>query len=190
MIKRPFTPGENWHVDQGRRAKFVGQGFEDWIDVQHDKAIRLGILAHVTHNQAKTDIKKGRLIYMGKGVADYSGVLDRCGRAFAAEAKSTKGDRLARAEIKSKQAEHLSAVAHAGGLALLLVEFRHEVPSMRCAIPWLEVPWVILRSAETIDYTSVEKWRIERNPEACYLERFHPRGEPTTPKRQWDYPRE
>lgn len=190
VVKAPVE-GSTWHVAQGRAAKFAGDKLESWIDAQHQKAIYLGILAHIEHNEAHSAIVKGQHVYTARGVADYTGVLDRCARAFAEEAKSSKTDRLARAAIKKKQADHLSAVAHAGGLALLLVEFRHEALPIRCAIPWLEVPWIILRSAESIDAASVAQWLIPRDPGGCYLERFHARGPRSMPvAKQWDYPRE
>lgn len=188
-MKEPVE-GSNWHVAQGRVAKFAGDKFENWIDAQHEKAIYLGILAHVVHNEAHSAIVKGQHIYTARGVADYTGTLDRSAKSIAIEAKSSKTDRLARVAIKKKQAEHLSAVAHAGGVALLLAEFRHEGLPMRYAIPWLEVPWIILRSAESIDSESVAKWLIPRDPGACYLERFHARGPRSMPTKQWDYPRE
>ena len=188
-MKKPIAI-ESQHVLQGRTAKFVGDRFETWLDGQHEKAVLLGILAHIVHNQASSNVVEGRLIYTAQGISDYTGTLDRCGRSLAVEAKSTKTDRLVRAAIKKKQAEHLTAVANAGGLALLLVEFRHEALPVRCAIPWLDVPWIILRSAESVDVEAVIQWQTQRNTESCYLERFHPRGPRSTPVKQWDYPRE
>ena len=161
----------------GRIAQAVGANFEAWLEGQHEKAKRLGILVHIEKTQARTAFIKGRLQYSGKGVADYIGTLERGGRTLAVEAKSAKGDRLERSAIETKQAEHLDAVAHAGGLALLLVEYRpDEVLPVRCAVPWLEVPWEVLRTAQSVATEAVLQWQIARDPEGCYLERFHARG--------------
>jgi hypothetical protein len=162
-------------VVAGRTAKLVGDLFEDWIDGQHEMAQRLGILAHIAHNQAQSKIVKGRLSYVAKGVADYTGMLVG-GTTLAVEAKSTALKSLARKAIKKKQADQLDAVARAGGHAFLLVEFRIKtVPlRLRFAVPWLEIPWTVKRSAQSVSAEALQKWKIE--PGTCYLSRVHPGG--------------
>jgi hypothetical protein len=174
----------------GRTAQAVGAGLESWADAQHEFAKTVGILAHVTHNQAQANVVGGRLIYTASGVSDYSGVLDRSGVAVAIEAKTSKANALPRANVKPKQQEHLEVVARAGGLALLLVEWRLETPPyrVRAAIPWLEVPWAVKRSAESLTMSDAEPWVIQ--PSTCYLERFHPRGVPTSKRHVKVYPRD
>lgn len=174
----------------GQQAQSAGSTFESWLEAQHEKAIRSGILAHIEHNQPHAKIINGRLIYVESGVSDYTGVLDnKVATSVAIEAKSSKIDRLAYSVIKRKQADHLDAVAHAGGLALLLAEFRHEALPRRFAIPWLEVPWAILRSAKSISSTDVAQWEISRDPAGCYLSRFHEPGPKSLPKKTWEPPR-
>jgi penicillin-binding protein-related factor A (putative recombinase) len=176
----------------GRLSQQVGEAFETWIDGQHDFALMQGILAHVEHNQAKTKVIGGRLQYVSKGTSDYTGVLDRIARAFAAETKSCKAKSFPRKQVKKKQQEHLTAVARAGGLALLVLEFRCTTPGQpyyqRFAVPWLEVPWETKRSAESVSAAALTKWLI--TPGTCYLERFHAKGTPTTVRRGRVYARE
>jgi len=169
-----------------RTSQAVGAAFESWIEVQHTKARRLGILAHVYHNEPTVKRIKGELIYIKPGVADYTGTLEGgTATTYAAEAKSTSDERFQRAGIEPKQAEHLDAVARAGGLALLLVEFRiEELPlRLRHAIPWLEVPWKTLRSAQSISAEDVAAWRIPNDPTHCFLTRWHLGGPSSSPVR-------
>lgn len=183
--------------DVGRRSKELGDSFELWCATQHEKAMHLGILAHVEKTQAKARVIEGRLRYEKKGIADYIGCLEpqdaidgkcsddctatahRIGRYLAVEAKSTGKDYLPRAEITDLQQAHLDAVAHAGGLALLLVHYRiahaySSFPSLSTvAIPWLSVPWKVKKSAESVAAEDVIEWRVA---EPCYLSRWHAGG--------------
>ena len=164
---------------RGRKAQQAGDQFESWLNAQHEQAKRLGILAHVEKTQARTAVVRRKLIYTGKGVADYVGTLEG-GKSLALEAKSTQEDRFPRNEISAKQQEHLGVVARAGGLALLLVEFRDFVVNkslpartFRFAIPWLALPWETLRTAESVSPLDVSQWRVD---ERCYLSAYHPGG--------------
>lgn len=162
------------NAKRGRVAQAVGASFESWLEGQHTLAKRYGILAHVEKTQARTAWVKGRLEYVGKGVADYIGTLEG-GRSFALEAKSTSGEYLPKSEIDTKQAEHLQLVALAGGLALLLVEFRSDEHPYwrRYAVPWLEVPWEVARTAQRVVQDKIEKWRVINE---CYLQSWHMGG--------------
>lgn len=163
----------------GRTAQRVGAAWEGWIEQQHEKARALGILAHVEHNNAHSKIVNGNLIFTKAGIADYTGVLWGGGQTLGVEAKSVSRDYLPKSMIEVRQAEHLTAVARAGGIALLLAEFRLDAGRpFRSAIPWLEVPWSVARSVESINSAAVEKWRIVADPAACYLSRFHKGGGP------------
>lgn len=162
----------------GRKSQAIGAAFESWIEGQHIHAHRLGILAFVEKTEAHAKTIQGRLMFVGKGVADYIGCLVG-GRCLAVEAKSTGDEYLMRSAITPKQVRHLDAVAMAGGLALLLVEFRltvHQSYSSRAgyAIPWTEVPWKVRRFAESVSVNDVQQWKIE--PETCYLSRWHAGG--------------
>lgn len=165
---------------KGRRSQAIGDAFESWVDGQHEGARRLGILAHVEHNQARSRVVKGRLIYTATGIADYTGVLVG-GRTLAAEAKAVAGGRLPRSRIEEKQARHLDAVALAGGLAFLLVEFHAQskftAVFTRYAVPWREVPWRIVKTAESVDVGALyDEWEVQ--PGTCYLSPYHAGGPP------------
>ncbi len=170
-------------------SKAVGAAFEAWIETQHTIAERLGILAHVVHNQPTATFIGGRLIYTAAGVADYTGTLDRSGLTLAVEAKSTQADKLARSAVEPKQQQHLEAVARAGGLALLLVEFRQPGVlrnAFRFAIPWLKVPWKIARTKENLylDDLLDSEWKIRGviSDGDCYLSKFHAPGPSSNPR--------
>jgi len=177
-------------VEAGRQAKFAGDDFEEWLNTQHEKAKHLGILAHVEKTQAVTRMVHGRLIYAERGVADYIGCFES-GRYLALEAKSTKDKRFAKSNVSVKQQDHLERVARAGGLALLLVEFREIYLGYllrRCfAIPWLEVPWAVKRTAESI--SADELLGREALPD-CYLKQWHAGGVSSTVVRTRRYARE
>jgi recombination protein U len=163
------------NVKIGRIKQAVGEMFEAWVDGQHEHAQRLGIIAHVEKNEPHSKIIHGHVIYTAAGVADRTGTLEG-GRSLAVECKSTKAVRFPRNDISTKQQEHLDAVARAGGLALLLVEFRATTPPLfaRYAIPWLEIPWKTLKTAESLDPADIGVWMIP--PGVCYLSRWHAGG--------------
>ncbi|MDB4928509.1 MAG: hypothetical protein JWM10_993 [Myxococcaceae bacterium] len=98
-----------------------------------------------------------------KAAADYAGCT-AAGRALAIECKSTESGRLARDEIRPQQAAQLDAVAGAGGVSLLAVEFRHvgrdAWGARQYLIPWRDVPWTVARSAEGLDEADAAPWRL------------------------------
>lgn len=154
--------------------------FESWLEGQHVYAHRLGILAFVEKTEPHAKMINGRLVYVSKGVADYTGCLVG-GKCLAVEAKSTGDNRLMRSVVDVKQARHLDAVAVAGGLSLLLVEFKLDPHKYfgtpyfsRYAVPWLDVPWMKLRTADSVSFNDVQSWKII--PEMCYLSRWHAGG--------------
>jgi hypothetical protein len=162
----------------GRAPRDLGEAFENQIDTWHEMAGLRGVLAHVVHNAPPCKVVNGRLIWEKPGVADYTGVLHG-GRYLAAEAKSVApGKRLAKSRVSPKQQKHLNAVVAAGGLALLLVQFRVKVtttynPHHHYAIPWSLVPWKVLRSAESldeIDVICIEPYRVEGGKD--YLQNY------------------
>lgn len=155
-------------AEVSRFAQQVGANFESWLDGQHEMARHLGLLAHVEHTAAKARYLTGKLMHVAPGVADYVGCLGS-GGYLSAEAKSTSHKRLLRSVIEPLQARHLDLVAKAGGLALLLAEFRSD-GLKRFAIPWAEVPWKIARSADGITPDDVLSWQVQVGE--CYLSKF------------------
>jgi penicillin-binding protein-related factor A (putative recombinase) len=165
-------------VAGGYKAKLGGMQHEGWVEAQHEKARWLGIIAHVQHNEPKTKRIGGRLIEVAATVADHTGVLEG-GRYLAVEDKSVEDRRFAKNKVTREQQEHLTAVAKAGGLALLVVDFKILVERLlthnRAAIPWLEVPWKTVKSAEALYLEDIDlKWIIIA--EDCYLRRWHNGG--------------
>lgn len=130
----------------------------------------MGLLGHAEHNQARAQVIGGRLIYTARGCADYTLLLP--GGIYAAcEAKSTKRDVLLRSEVAAKQADHLERVASAGGVAFLLLEYRHDDrPPTRFSVPWNDVPWKIRRSAPSVAEEDVARWSVRVG--TCYLEPY------------------
>lgn len=170
--------GDN--VVRGRAAKAAGNAFEAFLETQHEIAERLGILAHIEHSEPHSKIVGGRLMYTSPGTADYFGTLDRSGLSYACEAKSTSAASFPRSNVEPKQQRHLEAVARAGGLALLLLEFRSM--SRRYALPWLQVPWKVKRTAESVSPDDIQEWLITvvAGDGQCYLSRFHAGGPRTS----------
>lgn len=144
-----------------RKSREIGEDFEAIVDKWHTMAGLRGALAHAVHNAPPSRVVNGKLIYEKAGVADYTGVLHG-GLYLASEAKSVKpGERLAKARISPEQMKHLDAVEAACGRAFLLVEFRVEksIAHKHYAIPWQQVPWKVVRTAESLD---------ERDLAICY----------------------
>lgn len=171
---------------RGRTAKLVGDLHEGWVEQQLDKAVHLGIVAHYYHNQPTAKKINGEWVLTAPGVSDYTGVLEaggglRWATTLAVEAKTVEGMRFYRKDVTREQQDHLQAVADAGGKALLAVAFRvpdltdaaGRVQIYRFVIPWLEIRWVKLRSAESIDAEELQQW--VPHPE-CFLLRWHPGG--------------
>lgn len=157
-----------------RASRDIGEAFETQVDTWHEMAGLRGALAHVVHNAPPAKFVHGRLIYEEAGVADYTGCLHG-GQVLAAEAKSVvPNGRLARSRISTKQAAHLDAVTNAGGLALLLVEFRvdRSIAHRRYAIEWHCVPWKIVRTAESLSEEDLAiVYQVPAGTD--YLARFH-----------------
>jgi hypothetical protein len=175
---------------RGRKAKSVGDAFEAEIERHHAEAMKLGILAHVVHNEPTAEFLGGKLVYTSPGVSDYTGVLEGgTATTLAVEAKSEgvelgKAGYLSRKRVSDKQQIHLNAVAKAGGLALLLVEFRVQSPFIfglpitfyRFAVPWLEVPWAVKKTAQSVDMSALRPEWAFATGEKCYLMRYRSPG--------------
>lgn len=158
----------------GLAAKAAGDAFESFVERQLNAAVHFGVLAYWQHNQPGVRVVGGRVVHTERSGPDFTGMTANS-RVFVAEAKSTSS-RLMKAAIKKKQQEQLDAVAKAGGLAYLLVEFRLGIEyaqagqTVRFALPWQSVPWKRLRSAESI---GPEDCRSEQamTKDECFLAR-------------------
>lgn len=144
-----------------RLSRAAGKAWERGIEASLEMARRSGALAHWAHNEPHFRNIGGKFIPVATGVADYTGVL-RGGLALAIECKATADERYYRRSLPEQQVEHLDAVARAGGLALLALEFRGAIGPARLdraralwkmqqfVVPWTCVPWHRVRSAESV----------------------------------------
>lgn len=157
----------------GRRSKVSGKVHEGWVETQHAKAVILGIVAHVEHNEGHTEMVGRQLKWVSPGISDYTAVLEG-GRYAAIEAKALSGERFSRSSVSPLQQAHLHATAKAGGLALLVIDFKTPTGlHRRFAVEWLSVPWEVARSAESVTPKLLAGWEVR---EDCYLLRWHPGG--------------
>lgn len=170
----------------GQAAKLFGDLHEEWHAGQLNAGVLLGIVAHWVHPEPKYEKIKGMWTPAKRTVADFIVTLeplrDNLGapyrapaRTLVAETKSVDGARMPRSMIDRVQAEHLEAVARAGGLAFLVGEFRLERTKMRFACPWLDVPWEVKISAESVTPELMAPWDVSTHLD-CYLKRWHPGG--------------
>lgn len=166
----------------GAEAMWFGSQFEAWIHGQHETAVNAGLVAWHRHISPKVRwVGKGPRgqrfgIVVGEACADYALQLVG-GQSVVLEAKSVKEPhRLAICDFKKQQREHLTACARAGGLALMLAEFRSpNGQHKRFAVPWLEVPWRVRRTAQALDAIDLRGWEVE---EPIYIRRFLQRETP------------
>lgn len=187
---------------RGRAANDAGTTWEAWVGAQHDRALELGLAArldhvgpptapHVVAGRVTRD-RRGRLVVVVTGLAppDYLGTLAD-GRSVAIEAKHRRGrlaapltdDELARHvedvdAIERHQADYLSDVASAGGLALVVVGFarsRARKPiEVRAAVPWavLAQRWTSPRGGRpSVGPEELAEYLLDDNCD-CYLARF------------------
>ncbi len=156
----------------GRRAKRRGEALEREVRAYLGSAEVGRVVAHwmqvwpEARHRSAPDGRGGwrwELRWGERAHADFSGTTAD-GRSFAIECKTVEGPRLPRTRVEAHQAKHLDAVARAGGVALLALEFRDEGPAASIGrlyvVPWALVPWAKARSAESVDEPSVARFRV------------------------------
>lgn len=159
------------HASQGRIANAHGGDFERWLEAQHQRALKKGLLVRMAHVGAPTEphIEAGRVVrdrrgrllvaVVGVGPADYQGQLAAHlgGRPIALEAKSYER-RLPREDIAPHQQKDLEACAAGNGIAVLVARLGGVIH----AIPWREVPWCSPRGGKpSIGAADVASWRVD-----------------------------
>lgn len=187
---------------KGRAANDAGRSWESWVAAQHDRALELGLVTrldhvgpptapHVVAGRVTRD-RRGRLVVVvvGKAPPDYLGTLAD-GRSLAIEAKHRRGrlsapltdDELARHvedvdAIERHQADYLSDVDRAGGVALVVVGFarsRDRRPvEVHVAVPWrvLATRWTSPRGGRpSVGPEELTDWIVDDDCD-CYLRRF------------------
>ena len=168
-------PGGDGARRRGAKAQARGKEFEQLLGAHHQAGLLMRLIASVEHNQPEARVLRGRVIFAGASVADFTGLL-RGGLYFANELKSTAEPEFYRRKIPDKQQAHLDAVADAGGLALFSIEFREEQAAAiyerrRFVLPWREVPWRSRATSPAITAEDLNRrgWRLTG---PCYLLRF------------------
>lgn len=153
------------------RAVEAGKSFEEVIEGHLSTAASNRLVDQWKHNEPHF-VRAGfkRFVPAEAGIADYSGVLFG-GIAFGLEVKSTAGDRFAKASVSESQQTHLDALARAGALALLALQFRNDRAGAvdNFLVPWQAAPWEIARTAESLTRGALSAWRLE---EPYMLTRF------------------
>lgn len=160
----------------GRRADRHGKALEAWTRSQFDAAVLAEVLVWFTKIETPiTQVRVRKLVegrwswtwelrWGAKAHADFVG-CNAAGLCVAAECKSVEGTRLPLAQLARQQVHHLDQVNAAGGVALLVVEFRHVGRGTEAArqyvIPWACVPWQKARTALSIDEASVAAWAVQ-----------------------------
>lgn len=147
----------------------VGRAFEEAAENKLTVLKQIGIVAWWEHQHPEMFRRNGMWMKGAASGADFSGVL-RGGRAFALEVKSVGPDEerdpvlIREKAISPKQLEHLDAVAAAGGLAVLAVQFRHELaPWLVAVVQWTRVPWEQARVRSHLRPEACGQFRIPTN---------------------------
>lgn len=163
--------------DSARLSVAIGKDFEKLVDTDLQMLIQQQVVGFYAHTEVGYR-KKGKFFQpVEAGFADFSGHFRRGAISFAIEAKSRTGDRFGFNEIPEKQVEHLEAVASAGGVSLLALEFRYELPPTgfaipaprRFAVPWRKVPWRVAVSARAVYADELAGYELHRPLLASFI---------------------
>lgn len=161
-------------VAAGRHAKRVGDALEAWVRAQLSAAQLAGVITwfakieagarYTPRRNPATGAWSQELTWAERAAADFIAVRAADGLSVALECKSVEGTRLSRAAIEPQQVEHLDATHRAGGVALLVVEYRAEgalvTTTRQYCVPWSEVPWEVERTAWSVPEKPLARWRV------------------------------
>jgi hypothetical protein len=132
----------------GAASKRAGEAWEQYVSSTWLEPLRkLGVL-RCWH---KLEPRKAGAIFLAAAGVDFVACL-AAGDYMAIECKQTKERRFMRSQISAVQVEHLDAVPRSF-LALL-------IDGRRFLIPWRKVPWVTLRSAESVTADDCAIWEL------------------------------
>ena len=133
----------------GAASKRAGEAWEKYVASSWLEPLRkLGVL-RCWH---KLEPRKVGDRFVADAGADFVACM-HSGEYVAIECKQTTGRRFARSSISAVQVEHLDAVPRS--FLALLIEGR------RFLIPWRKVPWVTLRSAESVTAEDCTSWELQ-----------------------------
>lgn len=133
----------------GAASKRAGEQWERYVSGQWLEPLRKAGVLICWH---KLEPRKAGAIFLAAAGVDFVACL-AAGDYLAIECKQTKERRFMRSQISDVQVEHLDAVPRSF-LALL-------IDGRRFLIPWRRVPWVTLRSAESVTADDCAIWELK-----------------------------
>lgn len=171
---RRSTTSAHGREQGGKKAQSVGENFEGRLRALLEGARLSRRLVWWTKIETPTkqvrlprpvNGERYKIVWGEKAAADFMAVTEG-GCPVVIECKSVQGTRLPQAAIQPQQRTQLDAVAAAGGLALLAVEFRTEGKVIHHArqylVPWRTVPWEKARTAWSLTETACVPWVIRQ----------------------------
>ena len=132
----------------GAASKRAGEAWEQHVSSQWLEPLRKSGVLRCWH---KLEPRKVGDRFVADAGADFV-AWGACGEYVAIECKQTTKARFPRLSISAVQEAHLDAVPRSF-LALL-------IDGRRFLIPWRKVPWVTLRSAESVTAEDCAIWEL------------------------------
>ena len=149
MPKRPKPSPSLKRRAAGAASKRAGEAWEQHVSSQWLEPLRESGVIRCWH---KLEPRKVGDKFVADAGADFVACLSS-GEYVAIECKQTTARRFARLSISGVQEAHLNAVPRSF-LALL-------IDGRRFLIPWRKVPWVTLRSAESVTAEDCAIWELK-----------------------------
>ena len=149
LTKRPKLAPSVKRRTAGAASKRAGEAWEQHVSSQWLEPLRKAGVIRCWH---KLEPRKVGDRFVADAGADFV-ACGASGEYVAIECKQTAARRFARSSISGVQEAHLNAVPRS--FLALLIEGR------RFLIPWRKVPWVTLRSAESITAAVCAIWELK-----------------------------
>ena len=148
-MPKPFRPAPaSKRRAAGAASKRAGEQWEQHVSSQWLEPLRKAGVLRCWH---KLEPRKVGDRFVADAGADFV-ACGASGEYVAIECKQTTAGRFARSAISAVQAKHLDLVPRSF-LALL-------IDGRRFLIPWRKVPWVTLRSAESVAAADCAIWEL------------------------------
>ena len=148
LPKRPKPAPSSKRRAAGTASKRAGEAWEQHVSSQWLEPLRKAGAIRCWH---KLEPRKVGDRFVADAGADFV-ACGASGEYVAIECKQTAARRFARSSISEVQEAHLDAVPRSF-LALL-------IDGRRFLIPWRKVPWVTLRSAESVNASDCASWEL------------------------------
>ena len=149
MPKRPKPAPSFKRRTAGAASKRAGEAWEQHVSSQWLEPLRKAGVLRCWH---KLEPRKVGDRFVADAGADFV-ACGASGEYVAIECKQTAARRFARSSISGVQEAHLNAVPRSF-LALLL-------DGRRFLIPWRKVPWIKLRTAESVTAEECAIWELK-----------------------------